>query len=78
MRTKRKISLTIDTDIYDAFEKVSKINNIAKSQIVQEAIKLWLKKQTEDLMAKGYEDMAEEDKIFTNVTFEAQREVLNE
>ncbi len=78
MRTKRKISLTIDTDIYDAFEKVSKINNIAKSQIVQEAIKLWLKKQTEDLMAKGYEDMAEEDKNFANVTFEAQREVLNE
>ena len=37
---------------------------------------LWLKNQTETLMAKGYGEMAEEDKASADVTFEAQREIL--
>jgi hypothetical protein len=76
MRTKRKVSLTIDEDIYTAIDKASKTLNLAKSQLAQEAFSLWLKKQTEALMTKGYEDMAEEDKAFADVTFEAQREIL--
>jgi hypothetical protein len=76
MRTKRKVSLTIDEDIYTAIEKASKTLNLAKSQLAQEAFSLWLKKETEVLMAKGYEEMAEEDKAFADVTFEAQKEIL--
>ncbi len=76
MRTKRKVSLTIDEEIYAAIDKASKTLNLAKSQLAQEAFSLWLKKQTEALMVKGYEEMAEEDKDFTDVTFEAQREIL--
>ena len=76
MRTKRKISLTIDEEIYAAIDKASKTLNLAKSQLAQEAFSLWLKKETEALMAKGYEEMAEEDKSFADVTFEAQSETL--
>ena len=76
MRTKKKISLTIDEDIYTAIDKASKTLNLPKSQLAQEAFSLWLKKQTEALMAKGYEEMAEEDKTFADVTLEAQREIL--
>lgn len=76
MRTKRKVSLTIDEEIYAAIDRASKTLNLAKSQLAQEAFSLWLKKQTEALMAKGYEEMAEEDKAFADVTFEAQREIL--
>lgn len=76
MRTKRKVSLTIDEEIYAAIDKASKTLNLAKSQLAQEAFSLWLKKQTESLMAKGYEEMAEEDNAFADVTFEAQREIL--
>lgn len=76
MRTKKKVSLTIDEDIYAAIDKASKNLNLAKSQLAQEAFSLWLKKQTEALMAKGYEEMAEEDRDFADVTFEAQREIL--
>ena len=75
MRTKRKVSLTIDEEIYAAIDKASKTLNLAKSQLAQEAFSLWLKKQTEALMAKGYEEMAEEDKAIADVTFEAQREI---
>jgi hypothetical protein len=76
VRTKRKVSLTIDEEIYAAIDKASKTLNLAKSQLAQEAFSLWLKKQTETLMAKGYEEMAEEDEAFADVTFEAQREIL--
>ncbi len=76
MRTKRKVSLTIDEDIYTAIEKASKTLNLAKSQLAQEAFSLWLEKETAALMAKGYEEMAEEDKAFADVTFEAQKEIL--
>ena len=76
MRTKWKVSLTSDEEIYAAIDKASKNLNLAKSQLAQEAFSLWLKKQTEALMAKGYEEMAEEDKAFADVTFEAQREIL--
>jgi len=48
---------------------------MAKSQLAQEAFRLWLKKETETFMAKGYEEMAEEDKAFADITFEAQREI---
>ncbi len=76
MRTKRKISLTIDEDIYSAIESLSKNHKIAKSQLAQEAFRLWIKKETEALMAKGYEEMYKEDKALAELTFEAQREVL--
>ena len=76
MRTKKKVSLTIDEGLYIDIEKASKAFNMAKSQLAQEAFRLWLRKETEALMAKGYEEMAEEDKAFADITFEAQREVL--
>jgi hypothetical protein len=76
MRTKKKVSLTIDEEIYAAIDKASKTLNLAKSQLAQEAFSLWLKKQTEALMTKGYEEMAEEDKALADVTFEAQKEIL--
>ena len=76
MRTKRKVSITIDEEIYAAIDKASKTLNLAKSQLAQEAFSLWLRNQTEALMAKGYEEMAEEDKTFADVTFEAQKEIL--
>jgi hypothetical protein len=34
------------------------------------------KKENEDLMAKGYEEMAEEDNAFADVSFGAQKEIL--
>jgi len=76
MRTKKKVSLTIDEEVYDAMERASESQNIAKSQIAEDALRLWLKKETEALMAKGYEEMAEEDEKMAAITFEAQKEVF--
>ncbi len=76
MRTKRKMSLTIDEEVYEAIEKASEAQNMARSQIAEDALRLWLQKQTEALMAKGYEEMADEDEKSAAISFEAQREIL--
>jgi metal-responsive CopG/Arc/MetJ family transcriptional regulator len=76
LRTKRKVSVTIDEDLYEAIDTAARKRRLAKSQVAQEAFRLWLKKQTEALMAKGYEEMADEDKAIAELTFEAQRETV--
>ncbi|MBW1963154.1 MAG: hypothetical protein JRJ04_17070 [Deltaproteobacteria bacterium] len=76
MPIKRKMSLTIDNEIYCAIEKAAISRNMAKSRLAQEAFELWLKKDIEAQMAKGYEDMAREDAEFANTALDAQREIL--
>ena len=76
MRTKKKISLTINEDTYMAISEASKTYHIAKSQLAQEAFSLWLKKETEALMAKGYEEMSKEDKALAEQAFDAQKEII--
>ena len=77
MRTKKKMSVTIDADIFEAIEKAAKSCNMVKSHLAQEAFKLWFKKRTEELMAKGYIEMASEDRGFSDTTLQAQSEVLS-
>ncbi|MFH1351846.1 MAG: hypothetical protein ABII26_13080 [Pseudomonadota bacterium] len=77
MPSKRKLSLTIDEDIFKAIENTSKSYNLAKSHIAQKAFELWFKKETEARMAKGYEDMAEEDREFARLGLEALKEIIS-
>lgn len=76
MRTKKKISLTIDENLYSDFENATKTYNKSKSQLVQETLELWLQEATEKSMAEGYQEMAEEDADFADFTLDAQREIL--
>jgi len=76
MRSKKKVSLTLDEDLCIDIEKAAKAFKMPKSQLAQKAFRLWLEKETEALMAKGYEEMAEEDTAFADLTFQAQKEIL--
>ncbi|MCD6571551.1 MAG: hypothetical protein J7L53_12700 [Deltaproteobacteria bacterium] len=76
MRTKRKLSVSIDKALLIEIDRAAKTLKVAKSQLAEEAFKLWLKKQTQRLMAEGYEAMAKEDRDFSELTFEAQKEIL--
>jgi metal-responsive CopG/Arc/MetJ family transcriptional regulator len=78
MRTKSKLSITIDNKILEEIEKTTKTHKFSKSQLTEEALKLWLKKHTEQLMAKGYKDMANEDQEFAKLSLKAQEEALHE
>jgi hypothetical protein len=76
MRTKKKMSVTIDAEIFEDIEKAAEIRNMAKSQLAQEAFRLWFKIKTEESMAAGYVDMAEEDREFADTALDAQKEIL--
>ena len=78
MRTKRKLSITVDYKLLEEIEKASKVHHFSKSRLTEEALKLWFKKNTEELMARGYKEMAEEDQKYTGLALEAQREVIHE
>ena len=78
MRTKRKLSITIDYKLLEEIEKASKINHFSKSRLAEDAIKLWFNKNTEELMAKGYKEMAKEGQELAELALEAQREVVHE
>jgi len=73
--TKGKLSVTIDADVLDALDLAARDSKTAKSTVAQEAIRLWLWKRTGELMARGYEEMANEDKEFADLAFAAQEEV---
>lgn len=77
MGTKKTLSVTIDKEVLHAIENASRIYHMAKSQLAQEALKLWLKERTRELMAKGYAEMAKEDEEFARLSFEAQKEALS-
>ena len=76
MRRKGKSSMTIDEEMSIAGDRASEAYHVPKSQIARESFKIWLKKQTQELMAKGYEEMAKEDKESAELFFEAQSEIL--
>jgi len=76
MQTKKKITITIDEELCEAIDQAAKRFKMARSQLAQEALSLWLKKQTGALMRQGYREMGEEDRQFVELTFEGQREML--
>lgn len=75
---KEKMSITIDRELFHLINKTSKAQKIAKSQLAEQALRLWFRIETEKLMAQGYEEMSEEDRLFAEEVFDAQREVINE
>ena len=75
MKTKKKVTITIDEDLYDVVNQATKTFNLNRSRLAQEAISLWLEKKTEELMAEGYKMMADEDRAFSELAIEAQKEI---
>lgn len=76
MMTKSKVSFTIDKSILSKVENASSRYKIPKSRIAEDALNYWLKMKTKELMAKGYEDMAEDDGKIADMTFDAQKEAV--
>jgi metal-responsive CopG/Arc/MetJ family transcriptional regulator len=75
MQAKKIITVTIDEEIYNAVEQAAREFKMHRSQLAQEALSSWLKKQTESLMARGYQEMAEENRQFSEMALESQKEV---
>jgi len=76
MKTKKKISVTIDEGLYEAVDQASRRYRMGRSRLAQEAFTLWLKKKTEGQMAQGYREMAREDQETAEGALATQKEIL--
>ena len=76
MKTKKKISVTIDEGLFESVDQASRRFKVARSQLAQEAFTLWLKKKTETQMIQGYKEMASEDRETVELALAAQKEIL--
>ena len=76
MRSKKKLSVTIDAEVLEAVDRAARECRIGKSRLAQEAFTLWLRKRTGQLMAEGYAETAKEDGETAEATFDAQKETI--
>lgn len=74
---KERLSITIDSDLFTKIKKISNKENISRSKIIREALKLWEQRRTENLMRKGYLESAKEDLDLAELDLEAGNEVLD-
>jgi len=74
---KERLSITIDSDLFSKIKKISNKENIPRSKIIREALKLWEHKRTENLMRKGYLESAKEDLDLAELDLEAVNEVMD-
>ena len=56
------MSINIDNELWEEIDHTSKTqNDYNKSELTEKALKLWLKNKQEELMVKGYKEMAQDE-----------------
>jgi len=58
---REKLSVTVDPRVYQAVERHAKRAKVTKSQVVEEAIRVWERSRVAALAREGYQQMAPED-----------------
>ena len=76
MAHKVKVTLSLDEDLVEVLEKVSRQRKKPRSRVVQEALRLWQKKELQQKLAEGYRAMVEEDRETAERRLPAFRELL--
>ena len=62
MRQKVKLTVSLDQDLVETLDEMSRQSKKPRSQVVQEALRLWRRKELHEKLAEGYRAMAEEDR----------------
>lgn len=62
MRRKVKLTVSLDQDLVETLDEMSRQSKKPRSQVVQEALRLWRRKELHEKLAEGYRAMAEEDR----------------
>lgn len=76
MAHKVKVTLSLDEDLVEAIEKISRQRKKPRSRVVQEALRLWQRRELQEKLAAGYRAMAEEDRETAERHVSAFREIL--
>lgn len=76
MARKVKLTLSLDEDVVETLDTVSKQSKQPRSRVVQDAIRLWQRRQLQQKLAEGYRSMAKEDQETAEYRLAAFREIL--
>lgn len=76
MGHKVKVTLSLDEDLVEALGKISRQRKKPRSRVVQEALRLWQRRELQEKLAEGYRAMAEEDREAAERHLPAFREIL--
>ncbi len=76
MAQKVKVTLSLDEDLVQTLDKISRQSKKPRSRVVQEALRLWRRKELHDKLAEGYRAMAGEDRETAERHLAAFREIL--
>ena len=76
MGQKVKVTLSLDEDLVEVLEKVSRQRKKPRSRVVQEALRLWQRRELQEKLAEGYRAMVEEDRETAERRVSAFREIL--
>jgi metal-responsive CopG/Arc/MetJ family transcriptional regulator len=75
MAQKVKLTLSLDADLIETLDKISRQNKKVRSRVVKDALRLWRKKGLEEKLAEGYRAMAEENRETSGHGLAAFREI---
>jgi metal-responsive CopG/Arc/MetJ family transcriptional regulator len=73
---KVKVTLSLDQDMVQTLDTISRQSHKPRSRVVQEALRVWRRKALEEQLADGYRAMAKEDKETAERFLPAFREIL--
>ena len=76
MRSKARMTITIDQDILEEISKISKEKRESRSRIIEEAIRTWRQRQMEKELIDGYLAMAKENLEMAEANLKAGMEIL--
>lgn len=73
---KVKLTVSLDQDLVETLDEMSHQSKKPRSRVLQEALRLWRRKQLHDKLAEGYRAMEEEDRETAERHLPAFREIL--
>ncbi len=76
MARKMKVTLSLDEDLIETLNTISRQSKKPRSRVVQEALRLWRKKELQEKLAEGYQAMAEETRESVESGLAAFKEIL--
>jgi metal-responsive CopG/Arc/MetJ family transcriptional regulator len=73
---KVKLTVSLDADLVETLDAISRHTKKPRSRVLQEALRLWRRKDLEEKLAEGYRAMVEENRETAERALAAFREIL--
>ena len=74
--SRNKITVTLDGELIEELDLISRKNGTSRSRLVEEAIQSWRRMRRQQELIEGYRAMAPEDQVTAEANLAAAYEIL--